>query len=101
MDELAAAAGMDPLEFRLAHLDNRLADSVRVVTSTAADLVGRPEFGRVVPGAPAHLVVFEARSFSELLARAAGPRRGIDGETVASLVPPPYSELGDLGELPA
>lgn len=105
-DAFFAFGDYDPMEvyqqsLRLAHLDNRLADSVRVVTSTAADLVGRPEFGRVVPGAPAHLVVFEARSFSELLARAAGPRRGIDGETVASLVPPPYSELGDLGELPA
>jgi cytosine deaminase len=54
---------------RLAHLDSRLADSVRVVTSTAAEIVGRPEYGRIAPGAPAHLVITAARSFSELLAK--------------------------------
>ena len=65
---------------RLAHLDGRLAESVRVVTCTAADLVGRPRHGRIAPGSPAHLVVFEARSFSELLSWPGAPRRCVDGE---------------------
>jgi cytosine deaminase len=79
---------------RLAHFDAPLADSVRLVTSTAADLVGRPESGRVVPGAPAHLVVFAARSFSELLSRPSGPRRCIDGEEVHTPPVPDFAELG-------
>jgi len=80
---------------RLAHLDEMLRDSVRVATSTAADLVGRPEFGRVAPGAPAHLVVFDARRFSELLSRPGGPRRRVDGERVHAPELPDFAELLD------
>ncbi len=79
---------------QLAHLDAHLADSVRVVTSTAADLVGRPEHGRIAPGAPAHLVLLAAQSFSELLSRPGAPRRRLDGETLHAPAPPAYAELG-------
>ena len=82
---------------RLAHLDADLATSVRVVTSTAADLVGRPEFGRIAPGAPARLVVFEAHSFSELLCRPAASRLCIDGGEVHSPAAPSYDELRAAG----
>jgi len=78
---------------RLAHLDLRLAEATRMVTSAAADLIGLPGRGRVVPGAPAHLVAFAARNFSELLSRPAGPRRLVDGETVRLGSPPDYAEL--------
>jgi cytosine deaminase len=78
---------------QLAHLDARLGDSVRIVTSTAADLVGRPESGRIAPGAPAHLVLLAARSFSELLSRPGAPRRRIDGEKIHSPLAPDYAEL--------
>ncbi len=84
---------------RLAHLDARLSDSVRLVTSTAADLVGRPEFGRVASGAPAHLVIFSARGFSELLSRPGAPRRCVDGEEVRALAVPDYAELGEPGRI--
>jgi cytosine deaminase len=79
---------------QIAHLDAHLADSVRVVTSAAADLVGRPEYGRIAPGAPAHLVLLAARSFSELLSRPGAPRRRLDGETLHRPAPPAYAELG-------
>jgi len=78
---------------RLAHLDSRLAQSVGVVTSTAADIVGLPDMGRVAPGAPAHLVVFPARSFSEFLSRPGSDRRLVDGETVRDARLPDYAEL--------
>jgi cytosine deaminase len=81
---------------RLAHLDSRLAESVRVITSTAAACVGRPDFGRLAPGAPAHLVVTAAQSFSELLSRPTAPRRCVDGEQVHSPAVPDYRELEDL-----
>jgi cytosine/creatinine deaminase len=87
---------------RLAHLDSRLSESVRVVTSTAADLVGRPEFGRIAPGAPAHLLILPATSFSELLSRPAGSRRCVDGEEIQVIAPPDYRELAaGAGLVPA
>jgi cytosine deaminase len=79
---------------RLAHLDTRLAESVRVVSATAADLVGRPAAGRIAPGSPAQLVITAARSFSELLSRPTGPRRCVDGELIHSPPVPDYRELG-------
>ena len=78
---------------RLAHLDTRLAASVGVVTSVAADIIGLPDRGRVAPGAPAHLVVFRARSFSEFLSRPGSGRRLVDGESVREARTPGYEEL--------
>jgi cytosine deaminase len=80
---------------RLAHLDTRLADSVRVVTSTAADLIGRPDLGRIAVGAPAHLVIFPAQRFSEFLSRPAAARRCIHGEEIFSPLAPDFAELGE------
>jgi cytosine deaminase len=78
---------------RLAHLDNRLAESVCVATRMAADIVGRSDMGRVEAGLPAHLVVFAARSFSEFLSRPGGARRLVDGENIRGSRPPGYEEL--------
>ncbi len=79
---------------RLAHLDSRLAESPAVVTTAAAEIIGRPDMGRVGPGAPAHLVVFPARSFSEFLSRPGSGRRLIDGESIRDARTPGYGELG-------
>jgi cytosine deaminase len=79
---------------RLAHLDTRVNDSVRTVTAAAADSVGCSEYGRIAVGAPAHLVISAARSFSEFLSRPTGPRRRVDGETIHAPVRPDYAELG-------
>lgn len=78
---------------RTAHLDADLRSSVTVATSTAAYIVGRPEFGQVVPGSQASLVIFDAHSFSELLSRPATCRRRVDGERVHAPRAPDYSEL--------
>jgi cytosine deaminase len=87
---------------RVAHLDSRLGESVRMVTSTAADMVGRPEFGRIAAGAPAHLLLLPAASFSELLSRPGGPRRCVDGEEIQVVAPPDYRELAaGAGLVPA
>jgi cytosine deaminase len=88
-------AGVYAQSVRLAHLDARLAESVRVVTSTAADLIGRPEYGRIAPGAAAHLVVFEAHRFSELLSRPSAPRICLDGEEISRGSIPAFAELND------
>jgi cytosine deaminase len=78
---------------RLAHLDSRLGDSAAVITTAAADIIGRPDMGRVAPGAPAHLVVFPARSFSEFLSRPGSRRRLVDGEDIREARPPEFGEL--------
>jgi cytosine deaminase len=98
-DAFHAYGDMDAAEVyqqsvRLAHLDSRLSESVGLVTSVAADIVGLPEAGRVVPGSPSQLVVFPARSFSEFLSRPGSPRRLVDGESMRDARPPGYGELG-------
>ena len=80
---------------RLAHLEADLGASVGTVTRLAANIVGRPELGRIAPGGPARFVIFTARSFSELLSRPAASRQCIDGENVHSPAPPDVAELGE------
>jgi cytosine deaminase len=78
---------------RLAHLDSRLGESVLVVTKTAADIIGLADRGRIAEEAPAQLVVFPARSFSEFLSRPGSRRRLVDGEHLRDARPPGYEEL--------
>lgn len=80
---------------RLAHLDARLSDSVKVVTATAADLVGVPTAGRVLPGSSDRLVVFGVSRFSELLSRPGVARRRLDSSGTVAAPLPDYAELGD------
>ncbi len=81
---------------RLAHLDaDALGESINVVTRTAADIIGRPDLGRVAPGARAHLTVFPAHRFSELLSRPNLDRRCIDGEVISKPELPDFAELHD------
>jgi cytosine deaminase len=87
---------------RLAHLDACLAESVRVVTSTPADLLGQPGYGRLAPGSLAHLVIFDAQSLSEWLSRPQGRRRCLDGERITAPQAPDYAELAaGIGLVPA
>jgi cytosine deaminase len=79
---------------RLAHLDSRLCESPTVVTARAAEIIGRPDMGRVEPAAPAHLVIFPARSFSQFLSRPGSGRRLVDGENIRDAIPPGYDKLG-------
>ena len=80
---------------RLAHLDSRLMESVCVVTSTAYELMGYADRGRISSGAPAQLVVFTAHRFSELLSRPPTHRRCIDNENVHTPTLPDFAELAD------
>jgi imidazolonepropionase-like amidohydrolase len=50
---------LQPLEFRIRAEAERPADIVRSATSVNADLLGRPDLGRVVVGAIADLIVVE------------------------------------------
>lgn len=54
---------------RILHLDHPLDEAARVVTTTPADILGRPDIGRIKQGAPADLILFSARRWSEFLSR--------------------------------
>ena len=54
---------------RIAQLDCPLGAWPAAVARTPAAIMGLPERGRIALGAPADLVLFRARSFSELLSR--------------------------------
>jgi cytosine deaminase len=73
-DPFYAYGDMDPVEVfreavRILHLDHPLDTSARVVTSTPAEILGRPDIGVIAEGGPADLVLFSARRWSEFLSR--------------------------------
>jgi cytosine deaminase len=59
---------------RVFQADEPLTGSLAMASRVPADLIGRPDLGRIGQGLPAHLVVFQARSLNVLLARDQGDR---------------------------
>jgi cytosine/creatinine deaminase len=54
---------------RVFQADEPLTGSLAMASRVPADLIGRPDLGRVGVGLPAHLVIFQARSLNVVLAR--------------------------------
>ncbi len=65
-DLLGSLASMQPLEFTIRAEVDRPADIVRSATSVNADLIGRPDLGRVVVGATADLVVVDGDPLADV-----------------------------------
>ncbi len=85
------------LSVRIAHLDHPYSDWVNAITLTPADLIGLPQVGRIGVGLPADLVLFKARSYSELLSRSQHDRIVLrHGKSIDTTLPD-YAELDDLG----
>jgi cytosine deaminase len=78
---------------RIAQLDHPFADWTASVAATPAASCGFADRGRIVVGAPADLVLFRARSMTELLARPQSDRTILRGGRVLDAVPPDYREL--------
>ena len=81
---------------RVCHLDRPHGAWPRCVTSTPADLMGLDGGGRIGPGLPADLVLFEGRTWSELLSRPQGNRVVLRGGRAIDASLPHYRELDDL-----
>jgi cytosine deaminase len=81
---------------RIGHLDHPFADWVRTVTATPAALMGLSDRGVLRPGAPADLVLFEGRSFSEVLSRPESRRRVLRGGRASDAEAPAYRDLDPL-----
>jgi cytosine deaminase len=81
---------------RILHLDHPIGDWPTVVASAPAAIMGLPEHGRIAPGRPADLVLFRARSWTELLARPQGDRTVLRSGRAIDRELPDYRELDDL-----
>ena len=84
---------------RIGHLDLPVGDWPRAVTSTPAEAM-KIAAGRIVTGAPADLVIFRARDWSEHLARPRDRRIVLRGGTVLDAELPDYRELDRLFTAP-
>ncbi|SMC40458.1 cytosine deaminase [Rhizobium sp. RU36D] len=100
-DPFYAYGDLDPVEVlreavRIIHLDHPLDEAPCFVTSTPADILGRPDLCRIAAGGSADLVIFNARRWSEFLSRPQADRivmrngKGIDRSL------PDYRELDPL-----
>jgi cytosine/creatinine deaminase len=78
---------------RLGHLDTRLSGSPAIVTTAPARIMGLTDAGRIARGARADLLIFEARTFNELLSLPGAPRRLLRGEFFREPDYPAYAEL--------
>jgi cytosine deaminase len=81
---------------RILHLDHPFGEWPRTITSAAAAIIGRPEYGLIAPGRPADLVLFRARSWTEFLARPQSDRTVLRKGKAIDRTLPDYRELDDL-----
>ena len=82
---------------RIAHLDHPLADWVRAVADTPAEVARLPA-RRIAAGEPADLILFRARTMHELLARPRDDRVVLRAGVAIDGTLPDYRELDSLME---
>ncbi|WP_137111228.1 cytosine deaminase [Rhodobacter sp. SY28-1] len=80
---------------RIAHLDHSATDWVQSVLTTPAMLCGFPA-PSLTPGAPADLVIFRARSWTEFFSRPQADRTVLRAGRPIDTALPDYAELDDL-----
>jgi cytosine/creatinine deaminase len=100
-DPFYAYGDLDPVEVfreavRILHLDHPLDTAARVVTTSPAAIVGRPDMGRIAVGAPADLVLFSARRWSEFLSRPQADRVVLRRGKMIDRSLPDYRELDSV-----
>jgi cytosine deaminase len=81
---------------RLLHLDHPHGDWIGSATRTPADMMGLQERGRIAVGAPADLILFEGRSWNELLSRPESRRVVLCAGQPSAAALPAYCELDHL-----
>ena len=80
---------------RILHFDHPVTGAPALVGSTPGAVGRFGGHGKIAVGAPAHLIVFNARTINEIISRPQSDRVVIrDGEKI-SAQPPDYSELWD------
>lgn len=97
---------LDPLEVlregvRTLHLDHPQDEAwtwFQSVTGRAATIAGFDHAGGIAVGAPADLVIFRARDWTELLSRSQSDRQVLRGGEAIDTTLPDFRELDDLME---
>ncbi|WP_064692856.1 cytosine deaminase [Rhizobium aegyptiacum] len=100
-DPFYAYGDLDPVEVfreavRTLHLDHPLDTAARVVTTSPASILGRPDMGRIAVGSAADLVLFSARRWSEFLSRPQSDRVVLRRGKVIDRSLPDYRELDSV-----
>ena len=103
-DPFYAYGDLDMMEIfadatRTLQLNHPYGDWIRAATRTPADIMRRPQAGRLMEGGKADLVLFRARNWSELLARPKAPRMVMRAGRAIDTALPDYRELDDKMEL--
>jgi len=78
---------------RILHLDHPLAEAPTLVGPAPATIARLSDHGRIQEGAPARLLVFNARTLSEVVSRPHADRIVIDSGRRSSARAPDYSEM--------
>ncbi|NUN66245.1 cytosine deaminase [Pseudanabaena biceps] len=81
---------------KILHLDTPYDNWIESVTSRPANLMGLADVGQIAIGQAADLVLFKARSYSELLSRPQSDRTVFRNGIAIDTTLPDYSELDDL-----
>jgi cytosine deaminase len=81
---------------RILHLDHPLDTAARVITTSPAEILDRPDIGRIAVGNPADLVLFSARRWSEFLSRPQSDRVVLRKGKVIDRSLPDYRELDSV-----
>jgi cytosine deaminase len=100
-DPFHAYGDLDMLEtYRLAtrvlHLDHPVDDWPAAISVTPGTIMALPERGPLAQGSAADFILFDGRSFSELLSRAQSDRIVVRAGMPISAPLPSYAELDDL-----
>ena len=86
---------------RILHFDHPLADAPVLVGPAPAAIARLADHGRLQQGAPARLVLFNARTLNEVVSRPHADRIVIDGGRRSSARAPDYSEMWEDAAAPA
>ncbi len=81
---------------RILHLDHPFADWPKAIAATPASVLGLSDCGWIKDGAPADLVLFRARSWTEFLSRPQADRTVLRAGAPINRTLPDYRELDDL-----
>jgi cytosine deaminase len=83
---------------RIGHMDNDLVHAPELVTTTPGQIMGLDGYGWLGCGAPARLIAFAGRSFSEWLSRPTQGRKLFEYDRWLEPAVPPYPILSRQGE---
>ncbi|WP_074125301.1 cytosine deaminase [Bradyrhizobium sp. NAS96.2] len=85
---------------RILHFDHPLSEAPSLVASTPSRIAKLEGHGSIGEGAPARLIVFNARSLNEIVSRPQADRVVLEGGRRITAKPPDYSELWPDDDLP-